>query len=194
MFELFLRLIVSMAVVMAVMGLAAKFVRHRQGPFGGGSSYTRKASPGPGLAALRPAGRGRDSAARQRRARQAPLLDVVYRRPLAKGAWVVVVQTGERRYMLGVTERAVNLLGELQREDAFDGPDADGHSMADPGMTAAGVPVSAGLDAPLLTLADIIPEAGRMPTSTEVLPSAGGQPENAWKLVIESLRERTVRR
>jgi hypothetical protein len=193
-FELFLRLVVSMAVVMAVMGLAAKFARRRQGAFGGGSSYARKPGQRPATTAGRLAGQGRDSATRSRRARQVPPLDIVYRRPLAKGAWVAVVQAGERRYMLGVTEQAVNLLGELRPEDTFGGSPADSHPVAGYGIPGADHPAGAELDEMPLTLADIIPEAGRTPAPSEVSPPAGGQPENAWKLIVESLRERTVRR
>lgn len=188
---LLVRLAISMAVVMGVMGLAARLVRRRQG-FGG---------PGPAKAGARPGGHrvaGRSS--RSRRARPEPPFEVLYRRSLSKGSSLALVQANGRQYLLGVTEQAVSLVADLsaQPQGAATFAPADG---AGGGAAFApgdgGTPTGTGtLGAPApISLDDIDNwgQTGRMPVSLAEAV-APGQPATAWKLAIDSLRERTVRR
>lgn len=168
--ELLVRLVISMTVVMAVMALAAKFVRRRQGlgplprSSGLGADSGGRGAGGGGPGTLRGA---------NRRARPEAPLDVVYRRSLAKGAWVTLVEAAGKRFLVGVTEQSVTLLAEL--------PPAE-------------VPVAVPPPGSLVIVDDEQDwsRAGRMPAS--VGGSGDGPPDNAWKLALESLRERTVRR
>jgi flagellar protein FliO/FliZ len=181
MIELLLRVVISMAVVMGVMGLAARLLRRRQG-FGpppragagqGGHATTGAGTTGTGMKGL--AGR-----ARARRARPEPLIDVLYRRSLAKGAWVTLVDSGGKRLLIGVTEQSVNLLAELPPGPGTPGA---GHASAS-GVAEDGAPAEE---------EEIWLKTGRMPVSSQDAGSAE-RPDNAWKLALDSLRERTVRR
>jgi hypothetical protein len=156
--DLLLRLAVSMAVVMGVMGLAARFLRHRANA--GGSSLFSTRSPG--------VTRGR-ARARTKKV-PGPELEITCRRALSKGASVALVQALGKRYLVGVTDHAVSILASL--------PDSAIAEMAD--------------EYPI-----VLPEDSRMLPSPEGLsPATQGNvpPTNAWKLAIDSLRERTVRR
>jgi len=167
-----------MAVVMAVMALAARFIRRRQG-FGSGpraaagagatkaavgrnGASTPRGAPAPagaaGLGGLFGGARG------NRRARPEPPFDIVYRRAVAKGAWICLVEASGKRFLIGTTEQQVTMLSELPAEVVPD----------------------------ILAIEEW-DEPGRMPVSLE------GEPElarsgTAWKLALDSLRERTVRR
>lgn len=146
MLGLLLRLVLSMAVVMGVMWVAARLVRRRQGRVG----TTRRAGNVRGP---------------RKRLTEAPF-DVVYRRPIGKGAAIALVQTQGRRLLVGVTEQSVNLLAEIPVEPLpeISVPDLSEH--ADQFTRDAGM---AALD-------------------------GASRPDTAWKLVLDSLRERTVRR
>jgi len=157
-----------MAVVMAVMGLAARLVRRRQGA-------------GPLLPARQTSAAGRGSRpdrARSRKPRPAAPVEVIYRRPLSKGAAVSVVEATGRTFLLGVTEHSVTLLAELA------GP-------AEAGATA--VPEQGAVGTVHLGDGDEWQQAGRMPVR-EGGPAGAETSDNAWKLTLDSLRERTVRR
>jgi flagellar biogenesis protein FliO len=143
--ELFLRLAISMAVVMAVMGGAARLLRRRSG------------------------GGPRGGAARGQKSRSQPV-EVLYRRSLSKGTAVVLVQAGDKKLLLGVTERAVALLADLHSEPAR--------------PALEDLPVV--LDNP-----DDSQRTGRKPVLQGAVPALS---DNAWKLALDSLRERTVRR
>jgi hypothetical protein len=166
--ELVVRLAISMAAVMAVMALAARLVRRRQGV-------------GP-LLPTRRAVSGRDSgpgAARSRKARAEPPVEVLYRRALAKGAAVSLVQATGRMFLLGVTEQSVTLLAELP------GPGTSGEAVG-PGPETVGGSVQ-------LLDVDEWQQSGRMPFC-ERGPAGAETSDKAWKLALDSLRERTVRR
>jgi hypothetical protein len=169
--DLLVRLVISMAVVMAVMAGAAHLVRRRQGLSGGLTAAK----------AGRPGGRHAGAASRARRGRPEPACEIVFRRPLSKGASIAVVQAGGSQYLLGVTDRSVNLLAEVP--------------LAAPAGTD-------GAEAPLATLTalparrtgtDNWDGTGRTPAPMAA-PEGDGLPATAWKLAIDSLRERTVRR
>jgi hypothetical protein len=159
-----------MAVVMGVRALAARFGRRRQGlspgrrPGPGSGARSGAASGGGGLASLWGGSRA------SRRPRPEATIDVVSRRSLAKGAWVTLVESSGKRFLVGVTEHNVTLLCELPAE----------------------APVLAETEIPAVPTQDW-PQAGRMPVSL-VDVSLEERPDNAWKLALESLRERTVRR
>ena len=111
MIELLVRLAISMAVVMAVMGLAARFVRRRQEAGLGGGGFWRQPDR---QRSWRQAARGSwprtklgaklgsvFGTPRPRRARPIPPVEVVYRRALAKGAAVAVVEATGKQFLLG---------------------------------------------------------------------------------------------
>jgi flagellar protein FliO/FliZ len=174
MITLLLRLVISMAVVMAVMALAARLVRRRQGTVAGPRNVTGRGGRGNtanGIGAMF----GR---AKSRQARPEPLVDVVFRRPLAKGAWVTLVEACGKRFLVGVTEQSVTLLAELPPVGA---------PLDEPGAALAG---HSGQD---IRIDDDWLKTGRMPASLEGA-TTDGRSDNAWKLALDSLRERTVRR
>jgi hypothetical protein len=172
--ELLVRLVISMTVVMAVMALAAKFVRRRQGLGPMPRALPRSSGRGMGSNGQ---GAGAGSAGNlrggNRRARPEAPLDVVYRRSLAKGAWVTLVEAGGKRFLVGVTEQSVTLLAEL--------PGAEVPSPVPPPGSVVIVDDEQDWS-----------RAGRMPASGG--GSGDGSPDHAWKLALDSLRERTVRR
>jgi len=173
--ELLVRLVISMAAVMAVMGLAARLVRRRQGT-------------GPLLAGRRSPATGPDSRAGRARGRKphpAAPIEVLYRRPLSKGAAVSLVEATGRTFLLGVTEQSVTLLAELR------GPGAPGAAAA----LAQGAAGAVQLMGPVnLTDEDEWQQTGRMPVCERGPSGAETSENNAWKLALDSLRERTVRR
>ncbi len=207
--DLLVRLAVSMAVVMVVMGLAARLLRRRAN-----GGWPRGTLLGRASRATGP---------------QGPQLEVVHRRPLAKGSSVALVNAAGRSYLLGVTERSVTLLASLPGpagpQGAPGGQGAPGRSVSPvrTGNPASGptaelggrggklagrtgdltaapgdLPGPAGdLLGPALDLPGPLGhEDGRKPSSLAALrPATAGQGQpNAWKLAIDSLRERTVRR
>ncbi|HET9061151.1 MAG TPA: flagellar biosynthetic protein FliO [Acidimicrobiales bacterium] len=142
MVALLVRLVLSMAVVMGVMWGAAQLLKRRQGKF----------------AQVPSMGAGRKS---PRRPKQEAPFDIVYRKPLGKGACVALVEAPGRRLLIGVTEQSVTLLGELPSQRVPDLSAVAEEPIGDAGMAA--------LD-------------------------GADRPDTAWKLVLDSLRERTVRR
>ncbi len=172
--ELLVRLVISMAAVMAVMALAARLVRRRQGlgpllPARQGAAGGRGRGPaGPGGARTRP-----------RKARPVAPIEVVYRRALAKGATVALVEATGRTFLLGVTEHSITLLAEPA------GGAAPGGASGTERGTVGG-PVN-------LAELDEWQQSGRMPFC-ERGPAPAETSETAWKLALDSLRERTVRR
>jgi Flagellar biosynthesis protein, FliO len=212
MIELLVRLVISMTVVMVVMALAAKFVRRRQGlgpgprPTTGKGAGSRRAGAGSGgLANVWGGGKSR-------RARTEAPIDVVYRRALAKGAWVTLVEAEGKRFLVGVTEQSVTLLAELP---AAVPPGVMSAGAASAGLTLPAVAMSAAavsaatmsaatMSAATMSAATMSTaqaagdehddlQVGRMPLCLDDVTS-GGRPDNAWKLTLDSLRERTVRR
>ena len=250
MVELLVRLAISMAVVMAVMGLAARYVRRRQESRLGGGGFSAS-RPGKafgtgngrragtvgaataGLGAGGPAGGpntlgaklgGLLGAPRPRRARPVPPVEVVYRRALAKGASVAVVEATGKQFLLGVTEQSITLLAELPSADGV-APEADvpaptSRPVPTSGPTGASSPAfpqvgggngrrshggrrdasradagAGGAQASELEVwdeLDDLQQADRMPASPT--DAASLERQNAWKLTLDSLRERTIRR
>jgi flagellar protein FliO/FliZ len=132
---LLIRVVVSLAVVLAIMAAAAAVLR-RSGVAGTAASGRRG---------------GR---------RRAASVEVIARHGLTRGASVTVVRLGGRALVLGVTEHQVSLLTEIDPAELDAPPD-----VIDAGPNAAGPPGS------------------RI--------GAGSLP---WKVALEQLRERTVRR
>jgi flagellar biogenesis protein FliO len=81
------RMVVSLAVVVALMALTARVLRNRAG-FGG---MGRKSS--------------------------APSIEVVARQGVGKSTSIAIVRTGSKELVVGVTENSVNLLAEYDRTD-----------------------------------------------------------------------------
>jgi hypothetical protein len=192
MVELFLRLVISMAVVMGVMAIAARLLRRNQGSIAGPGRRGRRAmgmgiGAGPG---------GLPGSGRSRQARPAPLVDVVYRRSLARGASVTVVQAGGQTFLVGVTEQNVTMLAELSPAPAI------GASPAGPQAAANGIPANAsaqrgpakptGEQGPVDDFDEWQGTGGTPVLLTDAANTR--RPDNAWKLALDSLRERTVRR
>jgi len=199
--DILLRLAISMAVVMGVMGLAARLLRRRQGGFGAprigfgaGRAGSGAVAPGtrgtPGSPEL---GSGSRVAAalgwgqaRQRRARPALPLEIVYRRHLSKGASLALVEAGGTQYLVGVTDHAVTMLAELP-----------GAAAQSPTESRAGSPGWAAAENDVQQ--DEWSEVSRMLASSEdagtsTLPGPASTSGTAWKLALDSLRDRTVRR
>jgi hypothetical protein len=253
MIELLVRLAISMAVVMAVMGLAARFVRRRQESGLGsrglgtrrpgkafGAGYGRSAADGVaagGPGAGSPVGAAPNTlgaklggllgAPRPRRARPIPPVEVVYRRALAKGASVAVVEATGKQFLLGVTEQSITLLAELPSFADGMALDADvpaptSRTAPTSGPTGASSPAfpqfaggsgrrshggrthkdgtradngASGTQVSELEVwdeLDDLQQADRMPASPT--DAASLERQNAWKLTLDSLRERTIRR
>jgi flagellar biogenesis protein FliO len=102
MVALVVRMLVSLAVVLALMYVAARLLNRTRG---GLRSVPRRrpvrtpAAGGLAIPAARPAE-----------------LEVVGHRPLGKGASVALVRAGNRTLLIGVTETSVRLLSELEPE------------------------------------------------------------------------------
>jgi flagellar biogenesis protein FliO len=171
--ELLVRLVISMVAVMAVMGIAARLVRRRQNA---GPLFAARGGSASGPA-------NRSGRSRARKPRAVPPLEVLYRRPLSKGAAVSLVDAAGRTFLLGVTDHSVTLLAELP------GPAAAG-APASPGQLAIGQQTVPPVN---LTDEDEWQQTGRMP-GCERGPAGAETSDNAWKLALDSLRERTVRK
>ncbi len=126
--SLLLRLFLSLAVVIGIMVFAGAVLRRR----------------GVGLTTGRPGKR--------------LLVDVVARRGLSRNAAIAIVRVPGKHLVVGVTDNAVNLLGELDA-DAVEAEESESQ------------------DAPRTAL-------------------AGGPqaPGTAWKTLLDTMRDRTVRR
>jgi flagellar protein FliO/FliZ len=73
------------------------------------------------------------------------VLDVVHRQQLSRGSSVVVVTTGGRGLVLGVTDQQVSLLAEVDPEDlALPEPDIATVEVEDPGTTTPAVVTTPG--------------------------------------------------
>lgn len=140
----FVRLVLSLGTVLALMFVLARFLNGRQIRIGGGA---RRAV----------SGGARGGGARLRRA--APVLEVVSRQGLSRASSLAVVRVSGQLLLLGVTESTVSVLREIDEasEDEEEG---------------GGIPADGRPAAPVLRL-------------------ASGEGVGA---VLESLRERTVRR
>jgi hypothetical protein len=140
----------------------------------------------------------------------------VYRRALSKGAAVAVIEATGKQFLLGITEQSITLLTEL--------PGAAGPTPLDAEVaTTTSVTPATSVAAASSTTApnsDPAPAAGtrsgtrdggaqvsdleiwdefddwqqadRMPASSP--DAATLERQNAWKLTLDSLRERTIRR
>lgn len=97
------RMLVSLAVVLALMYVAARLLNRTRGGFR------------PAASRRRPTGGGRATRTRKPALRSAEL-EIVGHRPLGKGASVALVRAAERTWLLGVTETSVRLLSELDTE------------------------------------------------------------------------------
>jgi flagellar protein FliO/FliZ len=126
--SLFLRLGLSLAVVIGIMAIAGRTLRKRGVSFGSG------------------------------RAGQPVLIDVVARRGLSRSSAIAIVKVPGKHLVVGITENAINVLGELDHEE----------------VDRAEVDVS---QAPRTAL-------------------VGGPqaPGTAWKTLLDTMRDRTVRR
>jgi flagellar biogenesis protein FliO len=164
-FELFARLVVALAVVIGLMILLARVLKRR----------------------------GIDLTAGARRATGTRLhVDVLARRALTRNASVAVVRAGNKTLVLGVTDERVTLLS-----DATDDP-----------VATAAVTTNAVATNTVTTKPDGAPSptrsaGGRLGAPVDLseahrteLPHAAddvpGSP--AWKMALDSLRERTVRK
>jgi flagellar protein FliO/FliZ len=161
-----LRMVVSLAIVLALMYVAARLLSRSRG--------ISPVRPTSGTRTRRPARRSFGAAvttsipkqSRGRRpARRRARLELVARQPLGKTTSVAVVRVGDRTLLLGVTDSSVQLLSEL---DAALFQDSD--VPADLAALATALPVESG---------DVAPPVQ--------------QPRSAVS-VLDLLRERTVRR
>lgn len=167
-----LRMIVSLGIVLALMYIAARLLNRSRG---GAPVKARKArsvarSRGAGslAAALPKLARSGGRRSPRRRAR----LEVIARQPLGKTASVAVVRVADRTMLLGVTDSAVQLLGEI---DAALFEDAEN-------------PVDLAVDAAFTRPVD----ADAIPLGS-VAAAVGAESRTAVS-VLDLLRERTVRR
>lgn len=92
-------------------------------------------------------------------------VEIIGRTSLGRAASIVLVRMGRHSYALGVTQQGVNLLTEVELDDD-----------PTPAIEAAASPAS-----PIIT--------PRIPARTQ-----GPVSSPSWRDVMESLRERTVRR
>ena len=99
-----LRMLVSLAIVLALMYIAARLLQRTHG---GGS-----ARPAPRRFAAFTSSMKKTKIGR-RAARRRAQLDVVARQPLGKSASVAVVRVGDRTMLIGITEASVQLLSEV---------------------------------------------------------------------------------
>lgn len=181
MLQVFVRLAISMGIVMAVLGLAARYARRRQG-FAARRRANARRLPGSNAAskrAPRPARTTMGFFGRPRGAAGEPPAEVLHRLPLTKGTWAVVLAAGGKTLLVGVTEQRVEILAEL--------PSAlDNDLVLQP---EAGTVDRTTKDtwSPRRSVPDPLP-------TTPTVPPTEERPATAWKLAIDSLRERTVRR
>jgi flagellar protein FliO/FliZ len=110
----------------------------------------------------------------RRGTRRGGAVEVIARHGLSRTASLAIVRLGERALVLGVTEHQVTLLTEVD-PDELDAP-------PDPDESPGGWGVS--------------PRQGRREPPTTVGPAGPGNGPGAlpWKVVLEGLRDRTVRR
>jgi flagellar protein FliO/FliZ len=99
------------------------------------------------------------------RARQQGAVAVVGRQSLGKGVHVAMVMAGQQKYLLGVTQRQVTLLGQVEADEI----------------------VVAEAQDPAVGALQLLPGGNE-------LTSAAGAPGPVWKSAIEQMRARTLRR
>jgi flagellar protein FliO/FliZ len=99
------------------------------------------------------------------RRRHVPL-EVIARHGLSRGSSIAVVRLGERALVLGVTEHQISLLQEIDPAELEAPPDSELSSPGTPRTPGTAGPAGPGIG------------AGALP----------------WKVVLEQLREKTVRR
>jgi flagellar protein FliO/FliZ len=161
-----LRMVVSLAIVLALMYVAARLLSRGRAPRPARQRQAQrpratKKAGGSLIASLA----GAAGAKRGRRvADESTRLELLSRQPLGKTAAVAVVRVGERTLLLGVTDSEIRLLSEL-------GEPAENEILPDD-------PAAAGEK-----------EAARQPLAL-VEPVVDAQPMS----VLDILRERTVRR
>lgn len=162
-----LRMVVSLAIVLALMYIAARLLNRTRG---GGTvrAPRRLVAKRPSLASALP--KLRPSAGR-RVPRRRPRLEVIARQQLGKTASVAVVRVADRTLLLGVTDSAVQLLSEMDAA-LFD----ENAVPAELALVAEGVAPTASAEASGQS------EVG---TSARNVSSVS---------VLDLLRERTVRR
>jgi Flagellar biosynthesis protein, FliO len=155
-------------------------------------------------------------APKPRRARPAAPFEIVYRRALSKGAAVAVIEATGKQFLLGITEQSITLLTELPSSPdptPLDAEDASAASAAwaasaasatsptAPSSTPAPAPGTRSgtsdrgaqvSDLEIWDEFDDWQQADRMPASPPDATTLERQ--NAWKLTLDSLRERTIRR
>jgi len=107
-------------------------------------------------------------------------VSVVGRQSLGKGVQVAMVTAGRQTYLLGVTQRQVTLLGEVDTTEPV--VVSVGTGLATAGLELAATAVPAALPPGLATVAT---GSGGSATATNA---------PAWKSAIEQMRVRTVRR
>lgn len=99
-----LRMVVSLAIVLALMYIAARLLQRTRGGAPARPSQRR-------FTAL--ASSVKKTKAGRRAARRRAQLDVIARQPLGKSASVAVVRVGDRTMLIGVTDASVQLLSEV---------------------------------------------------------------------------------
>jgi len=102
-----LRMVVSLAIVLALMYIAARLLQRTRGGAPVRTSSGRFAAVAASVKKTRSAKPGR------RPARRRTQLELLARQPLGKTASVAVVRVADRTLLLGVTDSAVQLLSEL---------------------------------------------------------------------------------
>jgi hypothetical protein len=211
MIELLVRLAISMAVVMAVMGLAARFVRRRQeGGLGGGGLSGRRTGRGGPVVTGR-AGSGGPStlatklqsvlgAPKPRRARPVPPFEVVYRRALSEQSITLLTELPGATGPTPLDAEPTTSMSTATSPAAATSPGA-GAPAPGPGSGPAprsgtrsgtGGGASQVRDLEIWDEFDDWQQADRMPASPP--DAATLERQNAWKLTLDSLRERTIRR
>lgn len=125
-----------------------------------------------GLARLvrRPLGSGRH---------HGPLLTVLNRQQLSRGAAVTVIRVADRAIILGVTDQQVSLLGEADLEDF----ELHHTAQRDHLPIAEGTPLDSGVE---------LPDAHPVPARTRLDGSILSP--HTWTSTIDFLRDRTTRR
>jgi flagellar biogenesis protein FliO len=182
-----LRMLISLAIVIALMYVAARLLRRTHGSSSIRMPRVRSADDAGVLRTLvssittRLSGRPADASpsvksprAARRPARRRSRLEVLARQPLGKSASVAVLRVAGRTLLVGVTEHSVQLLSEVDAT-AFDN-----------------IETSVVSEQPTLR----IPDAEQPPTLQQAMLVNGSEDTSADATVsvMNLLRERTVRR
>lgn len=128
-----LRMLVSLAIVLALMYVAARLLARSKGIPTGGPRATKRVRRSL-LAAV--TGAAQTSKRGRRPARTASPLEVLARQPLGKSASVSLVRVADKVLLVGVTDSTVQLLSELDAAQLEDEePTADLLSLAPSGLS-----------------------------------------------------------